>query len=387
MANAHFADFAKQAAEHLTAIWAHMRHKEGGLPLGHDGYLKLWALSNPVPKLDYIMVDEAQDLNPVLLGVLRNVTCPVIYVGDPYQQIYDWRGAINAMDQVEVDHRVLLSQSFRFGEAIAKAATEVIRRLGAREPVRGLASVVSHLAKVRPDAILSRSNAGVIANVLKSLHGGERCYVLGGTQELERLLTDVKRIESGQAAIGQELLGFPTWKDVLSHSLQPEGEYLRGLVNLVREYGADTMLAAIARCERQEATASVVCSTAHRAKGREWAYVRVDEDFVAGYARAVKEAKSANKRNGHSTVEAETRLLYVALTRAQLAAELPDRIMERFGLTSTTDQIVGRTPESPVAITEPSNCEQNNVPQSISPYHSAQKNEPAEVAAIRRFFQ
>jgi hypothetical protein len=76
MANAHFADFAKQAAEHLTAIWAHMRHKEGSLPLGHDGYLKLWALSDPVPKLDYIMVDEAQDLNPVLLWRIAECDMP-----------------------------------------------------------------------------------------------------------------------------------------------------------------------------------------------------------------------------------------------------------------------------------------------------------------------
>lgn len=44
--------------------------------------------AQPKSQVDYIMVDEAQDLNPVILGVLRSMQCPVIYVGDPYQQIF-----------------------------------------------------------------------------------------------------------------------------------------------------------------------------------------------------------------------------------------------------------------------------------------------------------
>jgi len=203
ISDAQFLDFAQQALGHVEAIWMNMCAREGVLPLGHDGYLKLWALNKPVSTADYIMVDEAQDLNPVLLAVLRNVACPVIYVGDPFQQIYDWRGAINAMNQVKVDHRVLLSQSFRFGPAIAHAATEVIRRIGAKEPVRGNPSITSHLAKLRPDAILSRSNAGVITHVLGSLKRNERCHVLGGTKSLELLLDDVQSTRS-------EALPFPS---------------------------------------------------------------------------------------------------------------------------------------------------------------------------------
>jgi superfamily I DNA/RNA helicase len=66
-----FKDFTEQAIEHVQAIWESMLHKSTGLPLGHDGYLKLWALSTPRATVDYILVDEAQDLNPVLLGVLK----------------------------------------------------------------------------------------------------------------------------------------------------------------------------------------------------------------------------------------------------------------------------------------------------------------------------
>jgi superfamily I DNA/RNA helicase len=44
-----------------------MLQKSTGFPLEHDGYLKLWAFSMPRANVDYILVDEAQDLNPVYL--------------------------------------------------------------------------------------------------------------------------------------------------------------------------------------------------------------------------------------------------------------------------------------------------------------------------------
>ena len=107
-----FQSFAHQATGHVQAIWDAMQLHDGGLPLGHDGYVKLWALSNPKAETDYILVDEAQDMNPVLFGVLKGVQCPVVYVGDPYQQIYEWRGAVNAMEEIVSPHHVLLAQSF-----------------------------------------------------------------------------------------------------------------------------------------------------------------------------------------------------------------------------------------------------------------------------------
>jgi UvrD/REP helicase N-terminal domain len=255
--NEDFGGFGEQAIKHVEAIWNAMQHKTAGLPLGHDGYLKLWALSHPQARTDYIMIDEAQDLNPVLLGVVSRLQCPIVYVGDPYQQIYEWRGAVNAMDAVVTKHYALLSQSFRFGPEIASAASVILRKLGAKHPLRGTSTIKSDLARVRPEAILARSNAGLIANVMKSLDKGLRCAVVGGTRELERLLGGVLRMKQGSPALVSELLGFNTWREVMSFSTEPEGEYLRSLVNLVQEHGENRMLAAVARCEAAETSAQV----------------------------------------------------------------------------------------------------------------------------------
>ena len=368
-----FEDFTQQAVPHARAIWESMLQKSTGFPLGHDGYLKLWALSTPVASIDYILVDEAQDLNPVLLGVLRKLSCPIVYVGDPYQQIYEWRGAVNAMEQVSTPHRILLSQSYRFGRAIANAASTIIRELGARSPVRGVAEMESHIASLRPQVVLSRSNVGVMGNVIEYVSRGMRCHVLGGTRGLELLLTDVKRVKQGIEAQSPELFGFSTWKDVMSFSGKAEGEYIRGLVNLVQEYGEDVMLRALARCEPIEGNANIVCTTAHKAKGREWAYVVVDRDFEVSISR------SSDRK---ASFEAELRLLYVAVTRAKTAVQLPEAILKRFGLRITTNDTVGLDALS--STETPSPMDSSILSGVISPYHSPRAGESKEMTSLRK---
>lgn len=50
-------------------------------------------------------------------------------VGDPYQQIYSFRGAVNALSSVPATHTFHLTQSFRFGPEIGYAAHCVLEEL------------------------------------------------------------------------------------------------------------------------------------------------------------------------------------------------------------------------------------------------------------------
>ena len=95
-------------------VWSRMCDPNDVLPLGHDGYLKLWALSKPRIAADFILLDEAQDTNPVVLGVLQSQQAQLVYVGDRYQQIYEWRGAVNAMEQIETDVTSSLTLQLHF---------------------------------------------------------------------------------------------------------------------------------------------------------------------------------------------------------------------------------------------------------------------------------
>ncbi len=172
----------------------------------------------------------------------------------------------------------------------------------------------------------------------------------------------------------------------MTFSVQPEGEYLRSLVNLVQEHGEDRMLSALDRCEDTEETAEIVCSTAHRAKGREWDHVRLHTDFESGFVRAGK-THSGNVDQGKSSFDAEARLLYVAMTRARLAVHLPPEIKTRFGLRNTTTEILGRasleTPPARLAEDQGS----HEQPQAVSPYHAPRAGDSREMAALKRIFR
>lgn len=83
----------------------------------HDAYLKAFQLRKPKLAYDVILLDEAQDTNPVLQAILAQQSCQKILVGDKHQEIYAWRNAINTLENVFFKEYAL-THSFRFGAHI-----------------------------------------------------------------------------------------------------------------------------------------------------------------------------------------------------------------------------------------------------------------------------
>jgi hypothetical protein len=67
-------------------LWSQMRDPESSVPLPHDGYLKLYVTgSYPLRPCDVILLDEAQDTNPVTTLFLRRQRSEqraIVLVGD-----------------------------------------------------------------------------------------------------------------------------------------------------------------------------------------------------------------------------------------------------------------------------------------------------------------
>ncbi|WP_343231894.1 UvrD-helicase domain-containing protein [Tahibacter harae] len=304
-------------------LWDRMVSPTDLMPLGHDGYLKLWALSRPLIGADFILLDEAQDTNPVVLGVLADQEAQMVYVGDKYQQIYEWRGAVNAMDTIQTDATVELTMSFRFGQAIADLASKVLRQLGATSPIQGNPKVRSHIGVVKPGAVLARSNASTMNAVIEALNSGQAPHLVGGTNELKALLRGVVSLKAGQPCDVPDFFGFTTWAEVAEFARSEEGAYLLTFVNLVESLGERRLLWALGRTV-DENRADLMISTGHKAKGREWKSVRLMDDFMRSKPTALDRGNS-----GHDP--AELRLLYVALTRAKIALEAPASILSLIG--------------------------------------------------------
>lgn len=309
----HRDEVAATVVRHARKLWARMRDPRDAVPLGHDGYLKHWALSNPRIKAEFLMLDEAQDSNPVILDVVRRQPCQIVYVGDKHQQIYEWRGAVNAMDGLSGATVCYLTLSFRFGEAIAGAANRVLSRLGEKKRITGNPSVRSRLAEVEPEAILSRSNARIIAEVMSALQTDRKPAILGGPSELLRMLEGVSDLKAARATPVEEFLGFSNWHEVEDFARSAEGSHLLPFVGTVEKWGEKALVNALGRVV-DDTACDVVLSTVHKAKGREWSKVRVVGDFGV----KADELFGESGAGGRKSAKAENlRLLYVAMTRAK----------------------------------------------------------------------
>lgn len=335
MSDADLQELVRLTGDRASNIWERMRDPRDALPLGHDGYLKLWALGRPRFATDFIMLDEAQDTNPVVLGVLREQPCQMVYVGDRHQQIYEWRGAINAMEQIATPQETYLTTSFRFGPEIAAAATNVLRHLGEQHPLRGNPERKSYLAADGCSAILARTNASVIATVISKMAEGYSVYVVGGVTEIVRMLYGVRDLKQGRPSDHPDLFGFKHWNEVVEFSKSDEGDDIRTFVGLVEQYGEGRLIATLKDTEHSEGDADLIISTAHKAKGREWDSVELVDDFLKSRKTDDGEPKPLDP--------AEVRLFYVALTRGQQAVKVAPAVLSMFDIAPTLPRPGGQS--------------------------------------------
>ncbi len=298
--------------------WALMQDPASSLALGHDGYLKLWALGRPVLDSDFILLDEAQDTNDVVLGVLGCQDAQVIYVGDRYQQIYEWRGAVNALQRVSAEADCNLTMSFRFGSDIAETANVLLRKMGAKEEIAGNPDVESRVGIVRqPNVIIARSNCTVLSEVLQAFDNGDIPYVEGGTSDLKKLVGGVYDLKNDGYSTVPEFFGFSSWEDVVAYSETDFGKDLAPFVQMVQTYGLGRLWHVLKNIASDVDESSVTISTAHKAKGREWDQVRLADDFVL--------AQKDENGKAIPIPEEEKRILYVAVTRAKYVLQLGEQ--------------------------------------------------------------
>ncbi len=293
------------ALEHLWQQAIDPRHQQG---ISHDIYLKLWTLSNPIIPADFILFDEAQDADPLMMGALIKQPVQTIYVGDPHQQIYEWRGAVNAMKRLPYP-QTLLTQSFRFGQDVADVANVFLKALQETVPLRG---DLSRSSKVAPlpageiDVILCRTNANAIGKLLAGQQLGYKVALQADSGRILRFCQGANNLMAGRSATGvPELAYFTSWKEVQEFSETKVGQELKSWVKLIDEYGTATIIKAINHLVDAK-SADYMVSTAHKSKGLEWGRVCIDDDFF--YDASQHSIKISPE---------ELRLLYVACTRAK----------------------------------------------------------------------
>lgn len=298
--------------------WKDLIRPDGRLGFTHDVYLKLFQLRSPRLPQQVILLDEAQDTNPCVADIVISQQAAgkqVILVGDPNQAIYEWRGAQDAIDGFDAENRMMLTGSYRFGPKVAEEANRWLELLGSELRLKGwkrLNSEVTDVSTGSPDAILYRTNAGCINGAMAGIAAGEKVAIVGGGGEIASLARAASDLMTGRTTDHPDLIAFADWDEVRTYVKdEPEDAGQLGpLVRAVDKYGPDVILDMTNQLVAEASHPTLTVSTAHKAKGRQWGYVRIGDDFPQP------------KEDGPQELpKEELRLAYVAITRAQNTLE------------------------------------------------------------------
>jgi hypothetical protein len=311
---------AVAAAVMLAATaWQDLQHDDqsgkGELPFEHDHYLKMWALTNPRLPVDVVMFDEAQDANPVMAGVVEGQThAQRVAVGDRCQAINGWNGAVDAMSGWPW-HRLTLSQSFRFGPAVADVANLWLDALDGPVRLRGYDVLDTRVGYCpEPTLILCRGNVAAIVAADREVNDGRRVAMAGGVGEVKRLAFAARDLQAGRPTDHPQLYLFNDW-DALREYAEDDGSDLLTFVKLIDRFGTGWVLRVCADLVRESESPDVVVSTVHKAKGRESANVLISGDFP--------EPGDVDKSGKPVPFTREDGMLaYVAVTRARELLDL-----------------------------------------------------------------
>jgi antirestriction protein ArdC/DNA polymerase III epsilon subunit-like protein len=182
-------------------LWAELtaEYKPGveQLLVNHDDLIKNFQLTEPdlsisdknpennkytvngllkAPK--FILIDEAQDMNPAIFDIFQKQKTKydngiqIIIVGDTFQQIYEFRGTVDALGEMGRDVTLPLSQSYRFGPAVAALANKVLSFLGVKTDIIGNPDLDTQIlddnirtmsyTDKKIDVVIARKNLGVL---------------------------------------------------------------------------------------------------------------------------------------------------------------------------------------------------------------------------------
>lgn len=291
-------------------------------PCSHDAYLKAWQLSNPKINYGYILFDEAQDGNPVILSVILRQNAQQIFVGDKYQSIYQFRGGVNAMDVIP--HEAFpLSCSFRYGQRVADLATKILRHLDDKIRITGLGfdtRIVkgSDYDATEPFLYLSHTNVNLFEVVLSCYQSQVPAAFTSNKAKMtaDKIRSILSIHDGGEALISQH----KRYKDMRALTFGERDletktilEWLNSDIDKVKTLANALEWSASIPLEE----ADVHLSTAHMSKGLEYDHVMLADDFYKVIA---------SFGDGKPLDESEINLLYVAVTRPKKTLILPDEL-------------------------------------------------------------
>ena len=320
----------KEVLKIARKLWKDKVNVKSPVKADHDTYQKLYQLSKPKLNYDVIYVDEFQDTNPVVLDIINNQKhCKRVYVGDTYQSIYAFRGAINAMEKVKCP-TLLLSKSFRYGEEIASLATFII---DGKIHVKGNEEIQSSIVDTDNETIsdlkqqytyIFRTNSALLEEAVNLIGMGLKVRCEIDPKKFKSLIESSLALYSSDYSKikDDEISVYTSFKDMMEDG--KENPEVSRLVKIVLSGDSLKYIKALESVVKTKDSNNydVLLTTAHKSKGLEWSNVVVANDF---------NCETLLKSEGDEWYnQQEINLFYVACTRAIHKLEIDEEYLEQY---------------------------------------------------------
>lgn len=284
-------------------------------------------------QFDLIVVDEAQDANPLQLALAIGSVKDggrICMVGDEHQSMYYFRGAASdgmGKAQLELNAQTFpLTTSYRCPKSVIKLAQTMVPEIqAAPNAIEGEVNSINlekafNQIKVG-DVVLSRTNAPLMKNCLALIRKGIPAYV-EGKDVAKNLINIVNQLEAN--TIAGFLDNLQRWQDIQIAKatgftanqkidlVTDQAETLKVIAEDVIEFkDIEVKINSLFQDKDYVRVPSVVFSTIHKSKGLEWNNVNV-------LTESFKTRRSATPEE----IREEHNIRYVAYTRAKQTLNL-----------------------------------------------------------------
>ena len=348
--------------------------ESGTIPCTHEFYLKMFHLGlasgdiefNP---FDFIMLDEAGDLNEVTLEVFKHLPSnKKIAVGDKHQNVFSFNHTINCFEVLK-DEGVTFSMttSFRVGEKIAKRIEGFCKRC--IDPDMEFKGVPTD-NKIKTVGFITRTNSALIAKMIELNDEGTPYSLVRKAKDIFELpLTIIGMSKGGfikNPAYRYMQEVYDKWytdldlmdkfKSPLSYvaSECSKDIQISSAVRLVLKYSNKVLFATYAEAKHHENTNyDLTLATAHSVKGLEMDQVVIDGSMNHHLTGIMSCVASGELSVEDQLYKDAVNLYYVACSRAKksllnatlLDVETPLKTSER--VTNLNVSSINRVSEAP----------------------------------------
>jgi 2'-5' RNA ligase len=303
----------------------------------------LWPVMHDLPvisrasgkkaNLDWVMVDEVQDLAPLERAFVKRLAPRNVLVGDPNQSIYAFKGSDpDSMEKLggalKADEKPL-SICYRCPKAVIKEAQRLVPGIeAAPNAAEGEVSTIKHeefFDKLKPgDFVMCRTNAPNVQAALSLLAMGKKAVVVGRDigKSLSKLISQIGGKYHANMPIAEFTQKLSAWydkerkrilaekKEHLIQGLDDKRDCIDALMEKPGVKVAGDLVSVIKDLFVNDPSPAINFSSVHKAKGLEADHCYIQRPDLMPHPMSTKTEDPI-------AMQQEENLEYVAITRAK----------------------------------------------------------------------